>query len=136
MARPPRDAASVFSVASGLGELCDLAVFLRALLHTERQRHGSRIWTFIHGVEVVDLECAADLVAGTVLEDRQGEQIVSAGAPRLVRRKRPLCLVGANGDVAINDLAAAPHAECTEEQTVVDWFREGDDERSLCAGRG
>jgi hypothetical protein len=106
------------------------------LLYPERQRYGLRFGTFIHGVEVVHLERAADLIAGAILEDRKREQTVRAGAPRLVGRKRPLRLIGANGDVAIDDLAAASHAERTEEKTVIDWFREGDDERRLRASPG
>ena len=41
---------------------------------------GDRLWVgaLVDGVEVVDLECAADLIAGQVLEDVERKQLLGA----------------------------------------------------------
>ena len=52
-----------------------------ALLNTKRDGDRLRVRALVDRVEVVDLERAADLVAGQVLEDVEREQLVSAGPP-------------------------------------------------------
>src|SRR6185503_18988540 len=68
-----------------------------------------RVRGLVDGVERVDLERAADLIAGDVLEDVEHEQLVRAGAPRLARRERPPRFAAVDGDVALNRDALARH---------------------------